>query len=461
MNLAERNLVEIENRIDSIIKNLQLINTSANLKLVSQSPPLDPSDLSSELADLFEAKSHQQLILSDEMKTDIRNLLNGYPKRSDFKEYRPSNVLFKNGTKIQLVSPYYLLKGVGGKKGKGLLPAIIILGIYKHCNYGLCSYISQMCSALSSYAEVCNLLKSKGMKLNVKTIISISRQMATQARLSQQADSYIVEFCKGRSIVISIDGGRVRLREKKRGPKTAKKRNRFKGQWREVKLFVIYIVDEKGNKTKHQLPIIDGLIGSPEAVFSLLKQYLSNIDLSAFEHIVFIADGAPWIWKRAKDLLSELGLKDMKLTEVLDYYHAMEHLNKLAKAIHKKPRLQKKWLKECKVLLHDGDVSGFIKKLEDDTKGRRAKKIKTEKNYFINNKERLGYKAAKDNGLPQGSGSIESSIRRVVNLRMKGNSIFWLEQSANDMLFLRSYYKSGRWDELEKMAYQGGLQIAA
>ena len=64
-------------------------------------------------------------------------------------------------------------------------------------------------------------------------------------------------------------------------------------------------------------------------------------------------------------------------------------------------------------------------------------------------------------GLPLGSGAIESSIRRVVNLRMKGNLIFWKEESANDMLFLRSYYKAGRWGDLENMAYIGGLQMAA
>ena len=47
--------------------------------------------------------------------------------------------------------------------------------------------------------------------------------------------------------------------------------------------------------------------------------------------------------------------------------------------------------------------------------------------------------------LPTGSGAIESAIRRVINLRMKGNSISWKEKNAEGMLLLRSLVLSRRW----------------
>jgi hypothetical protein len=50
--------------------------------------------------------------------------------------------------------------------------------------------------------------------------------------------------------------------------------------------------------------------------------------------------------------------------------------------------------------------------------------------------------------------AMESTIRRVVNMRLKGPCIFWSKDSANEMLMLRSYYKAGRWDMLEKLAFQ-------
>src|SRR5882724_8502533 len=54
--------------------------------------------------------------------------------------------------------------------------------------------------------------------------------------------------------------------------------------------------------------------------------------------------------------------------------------------------------------------------------------------------------------LPIGSGAIESAVRRVVNLRLKGPSLFWCRASAEAILLLRSYYKAGRWNMLKHMA---------
>jgi len=54
--------------------------------------------------------------------------------------------------------------------------------------------------------------------------------------------------------------------------------------------------------------------------------------------------------------------------------------------------------------------------------------------------------------MPIGSGVIESTIRRVVNLQLKGASIYWHKKSAEAVLLLRSYYKAGRWNHLERQA---------
>ena len=54
--------------------------------------------------------------------------------------------------------------------------------------------------------------------------------------------------------------------------------------------------------------------------------------------------------------------------------------------------------------------------------------------------------------MPIGSGAIESAIRRVVNLRLKGPSIYWNKTSAQAVLLVRSYCKAGRWNHLERQA---------
>ena len=67
------------------------------------------------------------------------------------------------------------------------------------------------------------------------------------------------------------------------------------------------------------MPIIDGLIGSPESVFNLLKKYLLDLNISQVDNIVFVADGAPWIWKRINELLESITLpSNTKVYQVLD-----------------------------------------------------------------------------------------------------------------------------------------------
>jgi len=57
-------------------------------------------------------------------------------------------------------------------------------------------------------------------------------------------------------------------------------------------------------------------------------------------------------------------------------------------------------------------------------------------------------------------GAVESAIRRVVNLRLKGPCIFWCKESAEAILMLRSYHKAGRWNLLKSMANLPEVQVA-
>ena len=109
------------------------------------------------------------------------------------------------------------------------------------------------------------------------------------------------------------------------------------------------------------------------------------------------------------------------------------------------------------------DQLAEVEAIKETTSGRIGKLLRRERNYFLRNAkaDRLNYAKAQAAKLPIGSGSIESGVRRVINLRLKGASIYWLEESANSMLLLRSFYKAGRWKLLEKLALTSELQTAA
>ena len=72
----------------------------------------------------------------------------------------------------------------------------------------------------------------------------------------------------------------------------------------------------------------------------------------------------------------------------------------------------------------------------------------------------MNYGAARAMNLSMGSGVIESTIRRVVNLRLKGASVYWLESTAQDMLLLRCFYKANRWQNIAKQGVMVGNSLA-
>ena len=415
-----------------------------------------------ELADLITAFQVQEALDSDALKEEAKQFAWLQPGRLKNQGYRSVNVRFIGGTVIALKVTYYArscdAKKTAGKKRNGLYPALCLLGIHDRCSPGLASQISLASAALCSLEEARHMLAEQGRVLDIKTVRNVVKRMAARARLAQEQEEsslcWDTEKIKGRRVVVSTDGGRLRIRKKKRGPKTKKGYSRFTGEWKEPKLFIIYIADDEGRQDKTFCPYLDGTLNGSDAVFGMLVYYLKKLEVSAADKLLFVADGAIWIWDRVKPLLQALGLKDRGL-ELIDFYHAVEHLNEFAKLKSSWSQDEReKWVKKNRHQLRKGHIGVVIDALKLASKGTRNKLLKRERNYFIKNKSRMNYEQVSNLQFPIGSGAMESSIRRVVNMRLKGPCIFWSEDSANEMLMLRSYYKAGRWDMMEKLAFQ-------
>ena len=199
--------------------------------------------------------------------------------------------------------------------------------------------VSAWSALLSSFEEVRQVLCDHGVTLGVKVIRKLTYRYAERSRAVQQAGKIPLneeDNLQGRRVVISTDGGRTRLREKKRGPRTAKGRTRYHGKWREPKLLIIYVVDAHGKQEKSFNPFIDGGFNGPDGLFRLLKGYLESLCIQQADKVLFVADGAHWIWNRVPGLIRDLGLDPERVYELLDFYHAVEHLGKVA-------GLRKKW----------------------------------------------------------------------------------------------------------------------
>ena len=317
-----------------------------------------------------------------------------------------------------------------------------------------------MAAMLSSFEEVSNSFEDRGIHIGINTVRNIAKQFAFRAQSAKKIDSVeLPENLTGRRVVVSTDGGRIRIRKNKRGPRTPKGRRRYKTDWREPKLLIIYVVDEQGKADRCFAPFIEATLKGPDAVFGLIAYYLKQLQIDRSDQVMFIADGARWIWTRFKELAGSLNLAG-RIYQLVDFYHAVEHLGKVA-ALKKvwQPSKRKRWIKKHRGLLLKGHIDRVIAEIKSVCRGRISKKLKRERNYFIRNKKRMKYKEARTQKLPIGSGAVESAVRRVINLRLKGASIYWLEEMAEAMLFLRSYYKAGRWNTLKLFAFSVSLGI--
>ena len=312
-----------------------------------------------------------------------------------------------------------------------------------------------LAAMLSSFEETSRLFDDKGVSLGINTIRRITQRYAHRAKIAQRIEQYpFAESLGQRHVVISTDGGRIRIRKDKRGPRTKKGRRRYSTHWREPKLLMIYTVDEHGKMDRRFAPVIEGTLKGPDAVFGLLGYHLRQLNIGAADKILFIADGARWIWNRVSGLIKALGLSNSDVYELVDFYHAVEHLAKVVDLKKNWTKSEKRcWLKKHRRLLLKGHADKVICAIKAMCRGRNSKGLSAERNYFVRNQHRMCYQEISNHRLPIGSGAMESGIRRVVNLRMKGACLYWLEKTAEAMLMLRSYYKAGRWNLLNDLSF--------
>ena len=445
---------KVYDELEIVQQEVRIVSTAEELEKLEQ----DIRQLTDRLGSLLLGQKVQASLDSEERQAAEQELVKSIPQKFKSEGKKEVHIDTSFGYQITVWVRYYRRPCDRRKKShkSGLYPGLVLLGIYERCTPHFSSEVSVLAAMLGSFEEAQQVLAARGVEIGIKTIRRITYRSAKRARMVQQMEEIEMDLGEPntkRRIVICADGGRIRLREKKRGPKTKKGRNRYKAAWREPKLFIIYVVDEEGKKMKSCAPLIDGTLSGPDTLFSLLLSYLRQLNIQPEDILLFVSDGAKWIWLRVHLLVVGLGLKPNQLFELIDFFHATQHLHAVSKLRKDwKPSQRKRWLTIQRKRLLKGQVELVIKAIRSLCRGRNSKAIRTHLNYFVTHRHRMAYDKIAEMKLPIGSGAIESAIRRVVNLRLKGPSIFWCKGHAQELLMLRSFYKSGRWKLFKKMA---------
>lgn len=258
---------------------------------------------------------------------------------------------------------------------------------------------------------------------------------------------------KDQRVVISVDGGRTRIRYAKKGKRRPKtNRHGYVGEWQEPKLLTIYVVDDQGKRVNTaEFPVTnDGTYGNFQPFLELLEMHLVRLGLNQAKQVLLVADGAEWIWKYIPPLLQRLGCSPESIYQLLDFYHATEHLQLFANAAFTKPEAAQAWFKQARSDLKRGGEASLLDKmraLKNNSQGERRSIMISQISYLTKARQggRLNYSQVAAMKLPIGSGAIESLIRQVVNLRLKGNGKFWLLENASAMLHARCQWVAGAW----------------
>ncbi len=369
---------------------------------------------------------------------------------------RPAKVRTLGGQVVEVMTPYASAKPRGGEKlkvrgatGTGVFPVLDQLGISGRSTPALRLLVARAVCEANSVTSARELLKAGGVELGHKTALRLSysvcddalraRRAAVQGQNCGNDDGAFV----GRRVVASVDGGRINIRQRTAGRPKKGGRKHFVTEWREPKVLTLYILGPDGKRDKTINSVIDGTLGDADAVYELLRYHLLRLGAHRATDVTLVADGAVWIWNRADELRETLGLRPEQFTEIVDYFHAVERLGDVAKATHSADEARLSWL----AIQKKGLKAGLIEELEAALV--EVGLPESEREYWSRNRERLRFAAFRAAGLPNGSGAVESAVRRVINLRLKGASISWTEEHAEGILHLRAQAKSGRWSELE------------
>lgn len=224
-------------------------------------------------------------------------------------------------------------------------------------------------------------------------------------------------------LVVAVDGAMAPVRPpggraKKRGP----------GFWREAKGFRLYLSRADGRidslASWHQME-------SAEQLGKDLAVAASRIALDKVE-VALVGDGAAWVWNTMAGAFPNAH-------QVLDCYHCCEHLWTVALLQQPNNDAAQVWVEAALARLSMGHVSHVIGGLRRTQPASPEAALEIDKlvGYLDTHRDRLNYDQAKDNGLPIGSGGIESANKFIVQARLKRSGAWWLEANGNGMLRLR------------------------
>jgi len=244
----------------------------------------------------------------------------------------------------------------------------------------------------------------------------------------------------------AIDGTGVPMTSKETAGRQGKGED-GRARTREVKLAVFFT---QNRLDKDGCPVRDRDSASVIATFepastfgNLVKAEGIRRGADHVRQLTIIGDGAAWIWGIATARFPEA-------TQIVDLYHAREHVHDLARLLEFMLLDRKdEWLAARLEDLDYGYIDGIVAAARKfPLTGVKKNELDTALGYFQNNAPRMRYHWFRQCGLFVGSGVVEASCKTVIGQRLKQAGMHWTVSGADSIIALRCQEASSTWEAI-------------
>lgn len=297
------------------------------------------------------------------------------------------------------------------------------------------------------FAEVRNMTPSRASLERLPKALS-KRWEANRTQWESEVRAQETPPSDGAVIANSLDGVLTPMKDGKRAEKRMSSVKEPKGPagYREASVATVAVYDKGGERLD---TVQFGRMPESKKVTlhgQLAAEFTHHRDSLPLARVVNLADGAAENWRILR-LVAPGGI------EIVDFFHACEHLKKGIDAhMSGKPADAKADFAHYRISLRDDDdgVERVIRTLQYRarvSKGAKRKLIEAELTYFRNHRKQMRYAEFKRQGLPIGSGVVEAACKTLVTQRLKRSGMRWSIPGGQAILTLRSLAKSERWDQ--------------
>jgi hypothetical protein len=224
--------------------------------------------------------------------------------------------------------------------------------------------------------------------------------------------------------MLSMDGGMVNIRQE---------------GWKELKVGLIgnVVSDDPPDSSVipevHTVPLVyTAVLGDVEAFAPVLVQAAQAHGFFEATPSSIPADGATWIW----------GIADRHFpqsTQIVDWYHARQHLADAAQARFPDcPQQATAWFQAQTDVLFEGPLDLLLTELNEAGLAEFA-------HYFETHQARMRYLDFQEAGLPIGSGSVESEVKQFKQ-RLTAPGMRWSRPGAERMIPIRAAVLDNSFD---------------